>query len=113
MCRPSRPQTRERENGITNGFWSGTADDYTWDYCAAHGAALATFTQDGVYVTGTGFYGDNRLSCGSQFDFDGGLYGNTLIGETTSGSYTAPLHGMLAGDTLELVGWGFNLHLHR
>ena len=103
-------------DGNVGGSWSGTSDinpDSTWDVCAAHGNAWATFTQDGVHVTGTAHNVHNGGGCVQEFTFDGRLYGNALVGSTTSENTTAPAHGTLAGDTLEMAVWGFNLHLHR
>jgi len=113
MCRPSRPETRERENGIINGFWSGPADRHAADDCPVHATVSAIFTQDGVWVTGTLPYGGSREGCVYSFNFDGELLGNALVGSTTSGSTTAPAQGTLSGDTLELAGWQFDLHVHR
>jgi hypothetical protein len=64
-------------------------------------------------VTGTLRYGGSREGCVYSFNFDGELLGNVLIGELGSGSITATAKGTLAGDTLEMAVWGFNLHLHR
>ncbi len=110
--------------GDIGGYWSGTAATNAPDDCSAQTRASATFTQDGVSVTGTLSYGSST-DCGvNPYTFDGTLFGNALVGTLTHGSSTGTLKGTLSGDSLELKAGGpvqnpsgpwfrFVMHLHR
>ncbi len=110
--------------GNIGGYWSGTADTHAPDDCSAATRASASFTQDGVSVTGGVSYGSSA-DCGvNSYTFDGTLLGNVLFGTLTHAGSTGTLKGTLSGDSLELAAgslvccptspwFRFVMHLHR
>ncbi|HVN33015.1 MAG TPA: PKD domain-containing protein [Thermoanaerobaculaceae bacterium] len=110
--------------GDIGGYWSGTANTNAPDDCSAATRASASFTQDGVSVTGTVSYGSSA-DCGvNSYTFDGTLLGNALFGNLRHGPSTGTLKGTLSGDSLELAAgslvccptnpwFRFVMHLHR
>jgi hypothetical protein len=105
--------------GDISGSWIGTFDSHDPGDCPTNTPAQATFTQNGLSVSGMLSFGQN---CGwHEVTFRGTLYGSALVGSDTNGSFTGTVQGTLSGDSLELalgrVGggalWRGTMHLHR